>query len=298
MGWTKHASYLGHRGAIYALQSTSNPHLFLSGSGDGHVVRWDVRSPERGDQIADTLKAIFSLHHDVGRKLLFIGNEEGGLHMIDLVAQEEVRLLKAHKRGIFRIVPLGADRILCTGGDGLMSVWNVPSMELIRHVPLSDEKIRGVAVSADGAQIAVACLDGSIRILDSTDFNEQHTLAGHVKGAASVSWHPNKPVLISGGRDGHLRFWRSDAGFAPLHDFAAHRANIYGIAFNSDASLCATASRDKTVKIWDAATFEPLERFDLKTHGHTHSVNVVQWCNDGSLLSASDDRSILRWARA
>lgn len=294
----RRAIFTGHRGPVYALQGTRNPNLFLSASGDGKVVRWDLRSPDSGEQVADALKAIYALHHDQERKLLFIGNGEGGLHVIDLTEGEEIRHLKTHRLGIFRIVPLGDDRIVCAGGDGTISVWKVPSMELLRHVPLSEGKMRGLAVSTDGSMLATAALDGRIRVLDTGDLNEIHGFDAHERGAASVSWHPGKPVLISGGRDGYLRFWRSDADFEPLHAIPAHRANIYGIAFNADATLCATASRDKSVKLWDAGAFDPVDRLELKQGGHTHSVNAVLWCPDGRLLSAGDDRTVRLWEPA
>ncbi|MBK9760247.1 MAG: WD40 repeat domain-containing protein [Flavobacteriales bacterium] len=290
--------FVGHRGAVHAIAGTAHPNLFFSASGDGRVVRWDTRTPDAGELIADALKSIYTIHHDQERKLLFIGNSEGGLHVIDLVEREEVRLLQAHKRGIFRIIPFGNERIICSGGDGTISVWKVPSMELERQIPLSEEKIRGMSISPDGSMLAVASLDGSIRVLETTDMNEIHRLTGHKTGAASVCWHPKKPVLISGGRDGQLRFWRTSSNFKAIQAIPAHRANIYGIAFNPDGSLCATASRDKTVKIWDAKTFDQLDRIDLKNGGHTHSVNDVLWCADGCLLTASDDRSIRNWSFA
>ncbi len=296
MQWQRRAVFTGHRGAVYALQGTRNPNLFLSASGDGKVVRWDVRTPDGGEQVADALKAIYSFHHDQERKLLFIGNGEGGLHVVDLSEGEELRHLVTHRLGIFRIIPLDKDRIICAGGDGTISVWKVPSMDLQRHVPLSGEKLRGLAVSPDGSLLAVASLDGRVRVLDTRDFNEVNGFDAHERGAASVCWHPAKPVLISGGRDGHLRFWRSDAGFKPLQAIPAHRANIYGIAFSPDGAVCATASRDKSVKLWDASTFDPVARLELKQGGHTHSVNAVLWNADGTLLTAGDDRSVRLWS--
>ncbi len=295
MAWQKTAQFTGHRGAVYALQGLANPNLFLSASGDGKVVRWDMRMPDHGEPVADALKPIYTIHCDRERKLLFMGNSEGGLHMVDLSEGEELRHLRAHRLGIFRIIPLGKDRIVCSGGDGTISVWKVPAMELERQVPLSEEKVRGLAVSADGSLLAVASLDGRVHVLETHDLNTRHIIHAHERGAASVCWHPTKPALISGGRDGHLRFWRSEDDFKLLRAIPAHRANIYGISFSPDAKLCATASRDKSVKLWDAANFEPVERFELKQGGHTHSVNAVHWCADGTLLSTGDDRRVLRW---
>jgi WD40 repeat protein len=297
MNWHRTSQFTGHRGAVYALDGQGDDHRFLSGSGDGRVVRWDLRSPDAGELVADAVHAVFSLYHDAARKILIIGNENGGLHVIDLVEREEIRLLQAHQKGIFNIRSLPGERLACAAGDGSLSIWQLPSMELIRRIPLCEEKVRGMDVDATGEWLAVACGDGSVRVLDTTDLNEHHTIEAHAKGAASVTWHPRKPVLISGGRDGFLRFWRSDDRFRPLHAIPAHRANIYGIRFDADATICATASRDKTVKLWDGSTFDVQAKLDLKAGGHTHSVNAVRWCADGTLLSCGDDKRIIRWAQ-
>lgn len=295
MVWKKRTTFTGHRGAVHALEPTSHPDQWLSASADGRVVRWDLREPDRGELVADAAVPVYSLRHDPARKLLFIGNANGGLHVIDLVEREELRLLRQHRKGIFSIVPIGADRLLCTGGDGSISLWQLPSMELLRHIPLCDEKVRGAAVSPDGAALALACGDGLVRVLDTKDLNELATIEAHAKGAASVCWHPAKPALFTGGRDGFLRTWRTDKGYSRLLEVPAHRANIYGITFSTDGGSIATASRDKTVRIWNAKDLELLAKLDLGIGGHTHSVNTVRWCGASALLSASDDKRVMLW---
>lgn len=165
---------------------------------------------------------------------------------------------------------------------------------LQRQIPLCEEKLRDIALSADGGSIAVACGDGTVRILESALFNELFTLSAHAGGSTSVAWHPEKPALASGGKDGHIRLWGSDKAFTQLLAFRAHKAGIYSIAFSADGRLCATASRDKTVKLWDASTFDPVARLDRTAGGHTHSVNTALWSGD-ALITAGDDKRILLW---
>jgi|GEM_PF-153739 len=302
--------FSGHRGPIYSLVNASGSGLFYSGSGDGLVVKWEIARADNGSSLVDVGQAIFALALLPDHGILVVGTEGGNLHVVDVQEGSEVQLLKVHVRGLYRILVLPDERIVCAGGDGSISIWSHTNrrLELQRQIPLAESKLRDLAVSPDGQHLAVACGDGTIRILDTQLFNELFTLRVNTVndpavigatdetqiGIGALAYHPNKPVLVSGGKDGYLRTWQMSTSYAPLLDFAAHKGSIYGIAFNADGTRCATASRDKSAKVWDAATFAPLMRLDRGVGGHTHSVNAVLWCGH-RLITGSDDRRVMGW---
>jgi len=66
-----------------------------------------------------------------------------------------------------------------------------------------------------------------------------------------VRYSPDGKFLLTGGRDAHLNIWQTDS-YELIKSIPAHNWAIYDIVFNPDTTLFATASRDKTIKIWDA----------------------------------------------
>ena len=76
---------------------------------------------------------------------------------------------------------------------------------------------------------------------------------------------------------GH-RHWR-----APRH-LAGHTNLVLGVAFNHDGSLLASASADRTVRLWETGTGQPRGQ---PLAGHTDAVFGVAFNHDGTLLATA-----------
>lgn len=286
----------GHRDCVYALEAGLETNQFFSAGADGLVVRWHLDRPDKGDLVAKVAASVYALALHPTSRLLWVGQNYEGLHLIDTVQKKETNSLKLTSAAIFDIKFYKQDAFVALS-DGVVVVLDAEQLALKRHLKASDQSARCISINPVEREMAVGYSDHSVRIFDLTTYALKQFIPAHANSVFTLAYSPDFRHLLTSGRDAHLKVWDVEKNYELQKDIAAHLFAINHLTYKSDGSLFATASMDKAIKIWDADTYRLLKVVDRARHaGHSTSVNKLLWTDyHQQLLSASDDRTISVW---
>ena len=150
-------------------------------------------------------------------------------------------------------------------------------------------KDNGTLISGDGGQ------DGSLRAWNVTTGRQRWSKnVGSVEAVVLPSHNPHFIAYSGGWGDYDIRMRYSDDGDW-RGKLEGHTDNVYSLTFHPNSYLLASASRDKTVRIWDVGDNNNL-RHVRTLRGHTKLVYSVAWSPDGrTLASAAGDGTVRLW---
>jgi WD40 repeat protein len=288
----------GHSGSIYDLSEGPAESLIFSASSDKIIALWNLETMQAENFAATLPELLYEICYIREKNVLLAGTASGAVHVIDLTKKKEVKILQHHTSAIFEInYSVDTNCFYTCSGNGEFAVCSLETLSLIKVKKIGVGKIRSIDFNTKTSEMALASGDGNIRIFDLLSLEEKNCFNAHRFSANIVRYTPDFKTLISGGKDAHLNFWDVEKKYAPIKSIPAHNFAIYDIAFHPSGNLFATASRDKTIKIWDANTYDFLLRINMDVkEGHTHSVNKLLWLTyKNYLISAGDDRTIRIW---
>ncbi|MBM3727266.1 MAG: hypothetical protein FJW40_17810 [Acidobacteria bacterium] len=154
-------------------------------------------------------------------------------------------------------------------------------------------QIYSLAWSPDGKALALGGFT-EVRLVEAATRKTLARLSGHTDAVRAVAFSQDGSLLAAAGgtpgKSGEVKLW--DRQGTLLRTLQGHSDCIYALAISPDGKLIATASYDKMVKLWDAATGTGTR--NLKDH--IDAVYALRFSPDGRLLvSGAADRSVKVW---
>lgn len=117
-----------------------------------------------------------------------------------------------------------------------------------KQVIAPSDKINAIDISADGKKIAGAGNNGILYIWDITNNYSTTQVNLGKTPLTAITWHPTDNTLIVGDDNGLIRIVR---GGIVVGNLSGHKGPIEQIKYNHAASFFASASKDRTVRIWN-----------------------------------------------
>src|SRR5713101_851327 len=173
--------------------------------------------------------------------------------------------------------------------DGAMvHVWSL-SNGSVRALWGHEGAISDIALSSDGALLASASADKTVRVWSTRELALKQVLRGHQATVSIVSFSPDRRSLASAGWDDTIRVWDLATGKPKL--FRGHEGRVRALTFSHRGDRLASTSLDGSLRLWDTATGLPR----VLQHGSEKLWDVAFSASDNLLAAAADDGSVRFW---
>ncbi|MFB2833693.1 DnaJ domain-containing protein [Floridanema evergladense] len=172
-----------------------------------------------------------------------------------------------------------------------------PTWECVKTLRGEVGAINSIAISPDGQIIATASDDKTVSLWNLQKGKQIFSFCGFAKEVFSVAISPDGEMLVSGDFENKVTRWNLPKKqligtcFYSNSPYS-HLGFVYSVDFSPNGNIFASASADKTIKIWGRFTG------DLKytLNGHSEAVFCLAFSPDGKfLISGSIDKTIRIW---
>ncbi|KAL2129845.1 hypothetical protein VTI74DRAFT_7211 [Chaetomium olivicolor] len=300
----------GHRTDIRSLAISSDDKM-LASAANGSLKIWNIKTQAciRTFDCGYALCCAFL----PGDKVVVVGTKEGDLQLYDVASATLLETVNAHEGHAIWSLQVHPDgkSVVSGGADKTAKFWDfkvvheqvlgttrtTPKLKLVqsRILKVSDD-ILSMRFSPDAKLLAVALLDSTVKVFFTDSLKLYLNLYGHKLPVLSMDISYDSKLIVTSSADKNIRIWGLDFGDCHKALFG-HQDSILQVAFiphNSEGNghHFFSASKDRTIKYWDADKFEQIQRID----GHHGEVWALAVSHSGSILiSASHDKSIRVW---
>jgi WD40 repeat protein len=275
----------------------------LAWSGDDEVRRWDADALPQPEHLHEHEKYVYAVavSPTPGRTIVASAGEDCVVQVTDLETGETWANGDEHTEAIYSLAFSADGALLASGGwDRSVILWNVANRSPQRRLKGLPGRVGAVAfapqqTAEEERVLAIGCLDNTIKLWSLRtgklgDLPREHP--AHRSSVEALAFSSNG-LLASCGLDKAVRVWDVKAGTLRWENDTEHDYLVRTLAFSPDGETLVSASWDKTVRLWTAATGEPAE---LPSR-HTDWIWSVAFSPDGTMLATTgSDGQVIVWA--
>jgi len=255
----------------------------------GDVKLWDVKSGTQQASLDGQPTIVWSLAATPDGKTLITSGYDGKIIVWNTAEKKPQQTIE--KKGWIRRLALSPDGKYFAAGmeDGSVILFETEGPKELKTVKAHEAAVYDVSFSPDGATLATASTDKLAKLWDwkAEMPAEKAKLEGHSDAVWAVAFAKDGS-LATASADRKIKLWTAEGKEEGTLD--GHKDWVSDIAFSPDGATLASASHDRTARLWDVK--EKKEIASLGPHGST--CWSVTFSPDGSLLAVGTHNAGVR----
>lgn len=288
----KRAEFPGHSTKITGISFSYDNQLIASVSEDKALKIWEIEEKKEVQYlpIPEQVTSVgFSLDQNI------IGFASGNtIERFDISNGKFLPRLKGHDAEITHMA-FSRDGNLLASRDikDKVKIWNLKQDDLITE--MENHGTLDINFTEDSQHVVLFGKNSTLKYYD-INRNLTRTIEADAWNSRDVivtAWHPQQKFFASVKRRyfKKLRLVLSDDDWY-IRRFYSHRNRINDISFSADGQILASASQDRTIKLWNTEKFLSFLS-NLFNRDDTNSINFLTFDRDGkTILATRSDRQI------
>jgi WD40 repeat protein len=175
--------------------------------------------------------------------------------------------------------------------SGMARLYTVPDGTLIHDFAGHDDVVFAVALRPDGAQLATASFDQTVRLWDLGQGGAAGVFRGHSDFVYSLSYTPDGRSLLTGGKDRTIKRVNVRT-LKEERTYSEHNEEVLSVAVHPDGKRFVSAGGEPQLRWWGLDSDKSQTRRD----GHSGPVHQLAFSGDGRwLISSGSDKTVRLW---
>ncbi|XP_073971799.1 notchless protein homolog 1 [Rhodnius prolixus] len=291
---TPHFTCKGHKNWVLCIAWSPDSEKLISACKNGVILAWD---PNTGKQIGPAMighkQWVTSLawepfHSNAECRNFASSSKDCDIRIWDVVLGKCIKVLSGHTRSVTALQWGGSGLLYSASQDRTIKVWRTNDGVLCRSLEGHAHWVNTLALNTD----FIIRSGSSIRFEEHVHQNDKLAMQTLAKKRYEEVCSGFGERLVSGSDDFTLFLWKPETEKKPLARLTGHQQLINDVKFSPDTRIFASASFDKSIKLWDGKT----GKFITTLRGHVRSVYMISWSADSRLLvSGSADSTLKVW---